>query len=220
MHESDSDDEDLDGSAINHSARGNGIASRVKLEQLGGDAEAVLGLSRLKHGSLDRDSMARSAVTMTIQQQMVAAAAMGSLLSGGATPWTPSLPPVSPGVLSINASTTGVPGAATQVISSSSPGGGSGSSGSGNSGSHLDAGKGYTFEEQFKQVRLMTAQSEYRQQRLVACDIISPQPIFALSLASTRSFPPLTYGSLSLPLPLFLSHHLLITCDAIRLPFS
>lgn len=151
MHESDSDDEDLDGSAINHSQRGNGIASRVKLEQLGSDAEAVLGLSRLKHGTLDRDGMdkARTAVTMAIQQQM-AAAAMSGLLAGSATPWTPSIPPASPGSLSIHA--TNASGPATQVISSSSPGGGSGSSGSGNSGSHLEAGKGYTFEEQFKQV--------------------------------------------------------------------
>lgn len=153
MHESDSDDEDLDGSAINHSARGNGIASRVKLEQMGGDADAVLGLSRLKHGAaLDRDGLTRNAMSLAIQQLMGPA-----MMAGGATPWTPPImPPASPGSLSINASATGgSAGAATQVISSSSPGGGSGSSGnSGNSGSHLEAGKGYTFEEQFKQVRI------------------------------------------------------------------
>lgn len=146
MHESESEDEDLDG--IHHSSRGNGIASRVKLEQLNSDAEL-----RLKHG-LDGMDKTRTAVSLVLQQQM-AAVAMSSLIAGSATQWTPSLPPASPGTLSITAPATHVSGPApTQVISSSSPSGGSGSSGSGNSGSHLEAGKGYTFEEQFKQVSL------------------------------------------------------------------
>ena len=138
MHDSDSEDEELE-------ARGNGMNTRVKLDQLGGC---------LKHGSLDEMDKARSraAVAMAIQQQMTAAA-MSGLLGGTTTPWTPSLPPTSPvGALSINAAAAVPP--TTQVLSSSSPGAGSGSSGSGNSGSHLEASKGYTFEEQFKQVRL------------------------------------------------------------------
>ena len=166
MHESDSEDEELDGSAQQRDAR-NGLAHRVKLEQLAGDADAVLGLSRLKHGGLDRDGMdkARTAVAMAIQQQMTAAA-MSGLLAGSAAPWTPTLPPASPGALTINAGAAAAVGAAAgaaQIMSSSSPGAGSGSSGSGNSGSHLEAGKGYTFEEQFKQVSPRVA--SYRQHR-------------------------------------------------------
>lgn len=125
------------------------------------DVTDLSSLSRsFKNHSNDLDKLQKEAM-MAIQQQMAMAAMAKGLLPGGATPWTPSLPSSSSPVhLNINPSlqASGVLGGSSSVISSSSPGGGSGSSGptssSGTigSGSHLEAGKGYTFEEQFKQV--------------------------------------------------------------------
>lgn len=82
---------------------------------------------------------------MALQQQAVAAAA--NFLGPSSTSWTPNL--------------MANHGNGSLVISSSSPGGGSSSSGptsgsssgpSSNRQEHLEAGKGYTFEEQFKQL--------------------------------------------------------------------
>lgn len=89
---------------------------------------------------------------MALQQQAVAAAANLSFLGPNSTgSWTPNLTAM-----------TNHGNGSSLVISSSSPGGGSSSSGptsgsstgpsSNNRQEHLEAGKGYTFEEQFKQV--------------------------------------------------------------------
>ena len=150
----------------NNHLHGNGL--RGKMEETDGSG-ALSSLSRLtKHSAdiLDKDVLKLQKEAVIAFQQQMAVAAMANGLLPTTTPWTPSLPPKSSSPLSINASSlnmsasgVNVLGGGNSIISSSSPGGGSSgssgptsSSGTVSSGTHLEAGKGYTFEEQFKQV--------------------------------------------------------------------
>ena len=174
LHESDYDDDEMDtgGGGGIASLNGNGnssaaLLSRIKMEQLaGGDTEALLGMSRYADKSdlqkelaqnerLQREVVAAMHRQIAAQTAFQAASALPS-----ATPWTPAMQTAtSPLPLSINSSVTSSSAATaptSSLISSSSPGGASGSSGPTSSSTnlqHVEAGKGYTFEEQFKQVR-------------------------------------------------------------------
>ena len=167
MRESDFD-EDIESEA-------NG-ALRLKMEAMNDEI-----LSRIRKSEReDRDDFERDykAHNEKLQREVAAAVqrhaaqAVAAAVAAGLpnpTQWASNLPPSvtspEPLPLSLNngASVTNSTGLniapnTSSIISSSSHGGGSGSSGPTSSSSssgvaqHLEAGKGYTFEEQFKQV--------------------------------------------------------------------
>ncbi|KAI1301440.1 AT-rich interactive domain-containing protein 3C [Halotydeus destructor] len=169
MHESDYDD-DMDSgggggnAGINGGTNGNSLLHRIKMERgvTGADVtESVLSahprlkpLSELDKETLVQNERLQREVMAALQRQAAQAVAT---MQGTATPWTPEMPTpltISSSVTSSSSASAAAP-TASSLISSSSPGGASGSSGptsSSNNVQSIEAGKGYTFEEQFKQL--------------------------------------------------------------------